>query len=55
MKITDFAICFLMVCMCLFVRLDIKVNNLEAISEKKVQYDNALNTAVDDAVLKLID
>ena len=55
MKITKLAIVFVMVAICLMLPTDIKLNNLIAIENKRLQYDQSLESAVDDAVLKLID
>lgn len=55
MKITDLAITFTLIALCLFIQIDIKINNMTAIEYKKVAYNNYLDNAVDDAVLNLID
>ena len=55
MKITNYAIIFILVFICCIVRIDIKYNNLEIMESKKVAYNNYIDNAVDDAVINLID
>lgn len=55
MKITDHVIIFILIFLCLIVRIDIRYNTFEAMEMKKVEYNNNLDNAVDDAVLDLLD
>lgn len=55
MKITDFAIIFAMILLCVGVPLDIKMNNINAIAEKRIAYDMALESALDDAISSLVE
>lgn len=55
MKITKLAIVFVLIVLCCAISIDIRFNNLIAMNNKKMEYTQALDTAVDDAVLSLID
>lgn len=55
MKITKLSIVFVLIVLCCIIQLDIKMNNIVAINQKKIDYNQALEGAVDDAVLRLVD
>lgn len=41
--------------LCCIIQIDIKTQNITAINQKSIEYNQALEGAVDDAVLKLVD
>lgn len=55
MKITKLSIVFVLIVLCCIIQLDIKTNNIVAINQKEIEYNHALEGAVDDAVLRLVD
>lgn len=55
MKITNLAIIFYMMEICLFTVLDIRTNNLSAVANRQMEYNKALDNAIDDGVINLVE
>jgi hypothetical protein len=55
MKITNLSIIFILIASCFIVLLDRKMDNIQVISNKQVMYKQALDNAVDDAVVSLVE
>lgn len=55
MKLTNLAILFFILEISVFAILDIRTNNLTAVTYKDIEYDKALDSAVDDGVIGLME
>jgi hypothetical protein len=55
MKLTNLAILFFIIELTLITILDIRTNNLTAVNNKKIEYAKALDCAVDDGVVDLVE
>lgn len=55
MKITNLSLLFVIIMCSIVLTLDIKMNNVQAITSKQIAYKQALDSAVDDAVLSLVE
>lgn len=55
MKWTNLAIVFFLIELSLFIILDMRVYNLTAIINQKVEYNKALDSAIDDSVINLVE
>lgn len=55
MKITNLAIVFFLVAVAVFLPISIRIQNLYALAQKKVEYNQSLDAAVDDAVRSLVE
>lgn len=55
MKLTNYVIIFCMIAFCLVFVNDTKSRNLTELSQKKVEYNIALDSAVDDSILSLVE
>ena len=55
MKWTNLAIVFFLLEISLFIILDMRVFNLTAVVNQKVEYNKALDSAVDDSVINLVE
>jgi hypothetical protein len=55
MKITNLAIIFFLIELCLFTVLDIRTENLSAITTRKMEYNKALDSAIDDGISDLVE
>lgn len=54
MKITNFTLIFALVLMCYSLRLDSKTKMLGDISQEQIKYNNAIDSAVNDALFMLV-
>lgn len=50
MKISNLAIIFVLISICLFLPLEIEKNEIQAITNKQMEYNRSVDTAVDDAI-----
>lgn len=55
MKWTNLAIVFFLLELSLFTILDVRMNNVQAVVNKKVEYSKALDSAIDDGVINLVE
>ena len=55
MKITNLAIIFFVLELLMITLIDIRLNNLTAITNKQVEYNKALDNAIDDGVMNLVE
>jgi len=55
MKWTNLAIVFFLLELSLFIILDVRMNNVSAVVNKKIEYSKALDSAVDDGVINLVE
>lgn len=55
MKWTNIAVLFCLLEFTLFIILDMRVSNLTAIINQKVEYNKALDSAIDDGVINLVE
>jgi uncharacterized protein YeeX (DUF496 family) len=55
MKWTNLAIVFFLLELSLFIILDMRTFNLAAIINQKVEYNKALDSAIDDSVINLVE
>lgn len=55
MKIINIALIFILVTICLIIPLDMKAQNISTINGKKINYDLAIESSVDDAVESLVE
>ncbi len=55
MKFTNLAILFFILELSLFTILDIRINNLTAVANKITKYNKALDSAIDDGVVGLVE
>lgn len=54
MKLTNLAVIFSLIAISLFVIIDIRVNTLSAMTTKKIEYNQALDNAIDDGLIDLV-
>ncbi|MGB8455269.1 MAG: hypothetical protein WCD89_23425 [Anaerocolumna sp.] len=55
MKLTNLAIIFFVINILLTTILDVRTNNLTAVTNKKIEYNKALDSAIDDGVIDLVE
>lgn len=55
MKISNLAVIFVLISICLFLPLEIEKNEIQVITNKQIEYNRAVDTAVDDAVYSLTE
>ncbi len=55
MKLTNFVILFFIIELTFVTVLDFRVNNLTAVTNKKIEYNKALDSAIEDGVVDLIE
>lgn len=54
MRIHNYVILFVIIAICTFLVIDIKLNNMEAIANNREQINRNINTAIDDGVGSLV-
>lgn len=55
MKLTNLAIIFFVIELTLITILDIRINNLSAVSNRRIEYDKELDSAIEDGVMNLVE
>lgn len=55
MKLTNLAIIFFVIELTLITILDIRMNNLTAVSNRRIEYDKELDSAIEDGVMNLVE
>ncbi|QHQ62870.1 hypothetical protein Ana3638_20530 [Anaerocolumna sedimenticola] len=55
MKLTNLAIIFFFIALTLITILDVRMNNLTAVTNKKMEYNKALDSAIDDGSSNLVE
>ncbi len=55
MKLTNLAIIFLVIELTLITILDQRMNNLTAVSNRRIEYDKELDSAIEDGVMNLVE
>ena len=55
MKITNLAIIFVFIAISFILYIDVRTNHVVFMAEKKTEYNKAIDSAVDDAVLSLVE
>ena len=55
MKLTNLAILFFIIELTLITILDLRTNNLTAVSNRRIEYDKELDSAIEDGVVNLVE
>ncbi len=55
MKLTNLALLFFILELSVFTIFDMRINNLTAITNKKIEYNKALDSAIDDGIVDLVE
>ena len=55
MKLTNLAILFFIIELTLITIMDLRTNNLTAVNNKKIEYEKALDSAIEDGVVDLVE
>jgi len=55
MKLTNLAIIFFIIELTLITVLDLRTNNLTAVSNRRIEYDKELDSAIEDGVMNLVE
>lgn len=55
MRLTDAGILFAIIFLCFILLSDARTNRLNMIAEMQIQYDNAIDNAVEDAMLRMVE